>query len=104
MPPGALVATVGIFLPAFVFVAAVNPWMPKLRGSRWASGFLDGVNVASMGLMAVVTWQLAVAALFDWITVGLAGLSSAVVWRYTVNYAWLVLAGAVIGLLVHLIG
>jgi chromate transporter len=57
-----------------------------------------------MGLMAVVTWQLAVAALFDWITIGLALLSGAVVWRSKVNSAWLVLAGAVIGLLVHVVG
>jgi chromate transporter len=100
--PGAIVATVGIFLPAFVFVAAVNPWVPKLRRSPWASGFLDGVNVASMGLMAVVTWKLAVAALFDWLTVALALLSYGVVWRFRVNSAWLVLAGGVVGLLVHL--
>jgi chromate transporter len=100
--PGAIVATVGIFLPAFVFVAAVNPWVPKLRRSQWASGFLDGVNVASMGLMAVVTWKLAMAALFDWVTVTLALLSCGVVFRFQINSAWLVLAGGVVGLLVHL--
>jgi chromate transporter len=100
--PGAIVATVGIFLPAFVFVAAVNPWVPKLRRSQWASGFLDGVNVASMGLMAVVTWKLAMAALFDWVTVALALLSCGVVLRFRINSAWLVLAGGVVGLLVHL--
>jgi chromate transporter len=100
--PGAIVATVGIFLPAFVLVAAVNPWVPKLRRSQWASGFLDGVNVASMGLMAVVTWKLAVAALFDWLTVALVLLSYGVVWRFRVNSAWLVLAGGVVGVLAHL--
>jgi chromate transporter len=100
--PGAIVATIGIFLPAFVFVAAANPWVPKLRRSPWTSGFLDGVNVASLGLMAVVTWKLAMAALFDWITVALALLSCGVVFRLQVNSAWLVLAGGVVGLLAHL--
>jgi chromate transporter len=99
---GAIVATVGIFLPAFVLVAAVNPWVPKLRRSQWASDFLDGVNVASMGLMAVVTWKLAVAALFDWVTVALALLSCGVVLRFRINSAWLVLAGGVVGWLTHL--
>jgi chromate transporter len=100
--PGAIVATVGIFLPAFVLVAAVNPWVPKLRRSQWASGFLDGVNVASLGLMAVVTWKLAVAALFDWVTVALAVLSCGVVFGFRVNSVWLVLAGGVVGVLAHL--
>jgi chromate transporter len=100
--PGAIVATVGIFLPAFVFVAAVNPWVPKLRRSQWASGFLDGVNVASMGLMAVVTWKLAMAALFDWVTVALALLSCGVVFRFRINSAWLVIAGGMVGLLARL--
>src|SRR5258706_10327640 len=56
--PGAALATVGIFLPAFVFVALTSPWIPRLRRSPWAGGFLDGVNAASLGLMAAVTWQL----------------------------------------------
>jgi chromate transporter len=56
--PGAVLATVGIFLPAFVFVFVSSPFIPKLRSSSWASGFLDGVNVASLGLMAAVTLQL----------------------------------------------
>ena len=62
---GALMATVGIFLPSFILVMAVNPWIPKLRRSQWASGFLDGVNVASLGLMAVVTWKLATTVMLD---------------------------------------
>jgi chromate transporter len=101
--PGALVATLGIFLPAFVLVAAVNPWVPQLRRSRWASGFLDGVNVASMSLMAVVTWKLATAALIDWVTLGLALLSGIVVFRFQVNSAWLVLGGGVVGWLASLV-
>lgn len=100
---GALLATLGIFLPAFVLVAAVNPWVPVLRRSRWASGFLDGVNVASLSLMAVVTWQLARAALFDWLTVLLALGSALVVLRFRLNSAWLVLGGGVAGWLAHLV-
>jgi chromate transporter len=102
--PGAIAATVGIFLPAFVLVALVNPWVPKLRRSVWASGFLDGVNAASLGLMAVVTWKLGVAAVVDWLTVGLAIASAILVFRFKVNSAWLVLGGAVIGLLRQLLG
>ncbi|MBW4660723.1 MAG: chromate efflux transporter [Drouetiella hepatica Uher 2000/2452] len=94
---GAIAATLGIFLPAFVFVALVNPFVPKLRQSAWASGFLDGVNAASLGLMAVVTWQLGQAALINGFTVALALLSLVAIFRYRVNSAWLVLAGGVAG-------
>ncbi len=65
---GALVATLGIFLPSFIFVAAVNPWVPYLRRSPWTSRFLDGVVVASMGLMAVVAGKLALTAFVDVVT------------------------------------
>jgi chromate transporter len=61
--PGALLATLGIFLPSFLFVLASNPLIPRLRRSAWAAGFLDGANAASVALMAVVTWQLGRAAL-----------------------------------------
>ena len=68
--PGALLATLGIFLPSFVFVAVSSPLIPRMRRSAWAGAFLDGVNVASLGLMAAVTWQLGRAALVDRVTVG----------------------------------
>ncbi|NJR67055.1 MAG: chromate transporter [Leptolyngbyaceae cyanobacterium CRU_2_3] len=96
---GAIAGTIGIFLPAFGFVAIVNPWVPKLRQSVWISGFLDGVNAASWGLMAVVTWDLGWAALVDGLTVILAILSAVAVFRFKVNSAWLVLGGAFIGLI-----
>jgi chromate transporter len=102
--PGALVATLGIFLPAFVLVALVNPWVPALRRSRWTSGFLDGVNVASMGLMAVVTCKLATAALCDGVTLALALLSAIIVFRSSINSAWLVIGGGVIGWLAYGLG
>ncbi len=101
---GAIAGTIGIFLPAFLLVGLVNPWVPKLRQSPWARGFLDGVNAASLGLMAGVTYTLGQAALIDWVTVGLAGLSAIAVFRYKVNSAWLVLAGGAIGLAFHLAG
>jgi chromate transporter len=98
-PAGALAATVGIFLPAFVFVAASVPLLPRLRKSPVTSGFLDGVNVASLALMLVVTWQLGWAAIIDVPTAVLAVASAILLLRWRVNSAWLVLGGAEAGLL-----
>ncbi|TMA90694.1 MAG: chromate transporter [Deltaproteobacteria bacterium] len=100
---GAILATIGIFLPAFVFVLISSPFIPKLRRSPWASGFLDGVNVASLGLMAAVTWQLGRAAVIDWFTAVLALISAVLVFRLKINSAWLVLGGGIIGLLSKLL-
>ena len=99
---GGLVATLGIFLPAFVFVAASGPLVPRLRRSPVAGAFLDGVNVASLALMAVVTWQLGRSALVDLPTVTLAVVSGVLLLRYRINSAWLVLAGAAVGILASL--
>jgi chromate transporter len=101
-PSGAFVATAGIFLPAFVFVAISGPLVPKLRASPAAGAFLDGVNVASLALMVVVTAQLGRAAIVDGPTALLAVASAAVLLRFKVNSTWLVLAGAAVGLGVHL--
>lgn len=95
---GAIAGTLGIFLPAFLLVWLINPWASKLRQLPWASGFLDGVNAASLGLMAAVTYTLGEAALVDWLTIVLAGLSAIAVFRLKINSAWLVLAGGGIGL------
>jgi chromate transporter len=100
---GAILATIGIFLPAFVFVLISSPFIPKLRSSPWASGFLDGVNVASLGLMAAVTWQLGRAAVIDWFTAVLALISAVLVFRLKINSAWLVLGGGIIGLVSKLL-
>lgn len=100
-PSGALVATAGIFLPAFVFVALSGPLVPRLRSSPRAGAFLDGVNVASLALMAVVTVQLGRTALVDLPTVVLALLSAALLWRWKVNSTWLVLGGACSGWMLH---
>lgn len=100
-PQGALVATAGIFLPAFVFVALSGPLVPKLRASPAAGAFLDGVNVASLALMVVVTAQLARAALVDGPTLVLGLASAALLVRFKLNSTWLVAGGAVAGLALH---
>jgi chromate transporter len=97
--PGALLATLGIFLPSFVFVALSHPLIPRIRGSRWTSAFLDGVNVAAVGLMAAVTWQLARAAIVDALTALLAVVAGVLLLRTRLNSAWLVIGGAAVGLL-----
>lgn len=97
--PGAAAATAGIFLPSFVFVAASHPFIPRLRRSPWAGALLDGVNVASLALMAGVSWQLARAAIVDTVTAALAAAALLAVLRFRVNSAWLVAAGAAIGFL-----
>jgi chromate transporter len=97
--PGAGAATVGIFLPAFVFVALSGLLIPKLRASKRAGAFLDGVNVASLALMAVVTAQLGRAALVDWMSVLIAAASALVLVRWKLNSFWLILAGAAAGAL-----
>ncbi len=96
-PTGALVATVGIFLPAFLFVALSGPLVPRLRQSSLAGAVLDGVNVASLALMAVVSWQLGRAALADPLTVALALVSLVALVRFRINSAWLIAAGAALG-------
>jgi chromate transporter len=101
--PGAILATVGIFLPAFIFVLLSSPFIPKLRSSSWAAGFLDGVNVASLGLMATVTWQLGRSAVVDRFTSVLALIATVLVFRLKINSAWLVLGGAVTGLVFKLL-
>ena len=101
--PGAAVATVGIFLPSFVFVLISNPFVARLRRSSLASGFLDGVNAASLGLMLAVTMTLAVGALFgvgSWIILLLA---ATVVITWNINAAWIVAGAAVLGWLFSLL-
>ncbi|HET6312650.1 MAG TPA: chromate transporter [Chloroflexia bacterium] len=96
--PGALVATLGIFLPSCVFVAVSGPFVRRLRRSRWSASLLDGVNVAALGLMLGVTWELGRSALVDLPTVLIAVVAWAALLRFKVNSAWLVLAGGGVGL------
>jgi len=98
---GAVVATLGIFLPAFFFVAVSGPLVPRIRRSPLAGAFLDGVNVAALALMLVVTYQLGRAAVVDFVTLGLALISAFVLFRWRVNSAWLIIAGAIVGWFLH---
>lgn len=96
---GAGLATAGMFLPAFIYVAATAGFLPKLRKSPPASAFLDGVNAAAVALMAYVGWQFARAALVNVPAMVLALASALLVFRYKVNSTWLVLGGALTGIL-----
>jgi len=109
--PGAIISTVGIFLPSFVFVAMLNPLIPRLRASKWTRAFLDSVNVSSVALMAVVTLQLGAATLtvpeapfVDFLAVAIAIVSAILAIRFSLNAAWLVLGAALIGLTASLLG
>jgi len=99
---GAAVATLGIFLPSFLFVGAIGFLLPRMRKSVWAGAFLDGVNAASLALMAVVTLQLGVGTFRDPVSVLLAAASAFLLYRFKVNSTWLILGGAVIGLVLTL--
>lgn len=98
---GALVATLGIFLPAFLFVAVTAPLLPKLRSSPTAGHILDGINVASLALMGVVTWQLGRSAIVDVPTLLIAITSAVLLLTLRINSAWLVVAAGVFGWLHH---
>src|SRR3974390_1725749 len=103
-PAGAAAATIGIFLPAFVLVAISAPLIPKVRASRIASAALDGINVASLALMAVVTWQLAQSALVDATTVAVAAVSVLAVFLFPrLNSAWLIAGAGLLGALRYVI-
>lgn len=96
--PGGLVATLAIFLPAFVLSAVVYALLPRLRRSPWASAFLDGVTVAGLGLMAGVTVQLGRVVIVDVFTAIVSVIAFVVLRRFQPNSVWLVLGGAVLGL------
>jgi chromate transporter len=97
--PGAVAATVGIFLPSFVFVILLVRWLPHMRRSPWLGALLDGVNVAALGLMAAVAVQLAGSAFVDWLAVVIGILAAAALVGLRVNAMALVVAGALLGLI-----
>lgn len=100
---GAIASTVGIFLPSFILVWLVNPWVSQLRQSLWTSYFLDGINAASLGLMAGVLYTLGNTALVDPITIIIAVASAIALFQFKINSAWLVLAGGMMGLISYLL-
>jgi chromate transporter len=95
---GAVIATLGIFIPSFIFVAASRPLIPRIRRSMTAGAFLDGVNVGSLALMAAVTLQLSRAAMVDVTTSAVAAFSALLLIYSRVNSAWLIFAGGLLGL------
>jgi chromate transporter len=99
---GAVVATAGIFLPSFLLVAVSGPILPHVRRSPIARAFLDGVIVASLALMAVVSWRLGRAALIDPLTIILFAIAALLLLRFRVNSTWLVAGGAAVGWISHL--
>lgn len=97
--PGAAVATIAIFLPSFFYVALLAPVLFRLRQSTWMAAFLDAVNVCAVALMGGVTFRLAADALRGWPAWIIAGASLAVLLRWKVSPAWVVLGGGIVGLL-----
>lgn len=102
--PGAMASTLGIFLPSFLLVWLLNPIIPKLRSSSWISGALDGVNAASLGLMGAVTVKLGQGALDGTFPIAAFVVSLAILIRYKVNSAFLIIAAAAAGWILHSVG
>ena len=100
---GAFLATAGIFLPSFIFVAVSNPLVPRLRRSRWATPLLDGVNIAALGLMAGVTWDLGRSALVDWFTAVVALVAAILLIRLKVSSVWVLLGAGIVGIAYRLV-
>jgi len=101
---GAAVATVGMFVPAFTYVALTANVLPQLRKSPTASVFLDGMNAAAVALMAFVGLQFAREVVLTPLAFVLAAVTAILLFRYRVNSAWLVLGGALTGLAMRLVG
>ncbi|MEA5575189.1 chromate efflux transporter [Anabaena sp. UHCC 0451] len=109
--PGAIVATLGIFLPSFLFVLILNPLIPRLRSSSWTRAFLDAVNVSAVALMVVTTLQLGIVTLtiekvpyIDFFSLVIFLISAVLAIRYRINAAWLVLGGGLIGWGISVLG
>lgn len=96
--PGAIVATVGIFVPSFIFVALLTLVVDRIRNRRWSAAFLDGVNATALALMAGVTIQLAGDALVDPLTIILAVAALLLQWRTRVNTAWYIGVAGLVGI------
>jgi chromate transporter len=95
--PGALLATLGMFLPSFVFIAIVFPLIPRLKKAPGARVFLDAINAVTVGLMAAVSWQLARGAILDAFTAVEAIVGLLILRRFQINSAWLILGGLLAG-------
>ncbi len=101
--PGAILATIGIFIPSFLVVWAINPLIPKLRKSKITAAMLDGVNIGSLVLMTIVSLKLGLASLINPLTIIMFIISFLILMKYKVNSAWLIIAGGAIGWISSLI-
>jgi len=101
---GAGLATVGMFIPAFLYVSVTANVLPRLRKSPTAGAFLNGVNTAAVALMAFVGFQFAREAVVTPVAAVIAASSAVLAFRFRVNSAWLILGGAVCGLVVKIVG
>jgi chromate transporter len=101
--PSALLATLAFFLPSFFFVALLSRFIPLVRKKWWSAAFLDGINVAALGLMVGITWTLGRSGITDPFTIGLTVLAIILVFRFKVNSAWLVIGGGLLGVVYKLI-
>lgn len=95
---GAGAATVGIFLPSFVFVWVLNPLVPRMQRSKFLRGFLDSVNIAAVSVMVAVLYSMSVETLVDWRAAVICAVSAVLVFGFKkVSVVWVVLLGAVLG-------
>ena len=101
---GAVISTIAIFLPSFVFVAFLNPLVKKMRSSVLFSAFLDAVNIASVAIIISVCFAMGKDSITDWRTIFIAVLSIALTFRYRkINSAFIVLGGSIVGYLLNLL-
>ncbi len=96
--PGAVGATVGIFLPSFLFVAFLNPLIPRLRKSMIMAAFLDTVNIVSIAIILAVVVEMGRETFLDWRTILIAVLGFIVTFSFKkLNTAFIVIGGALLG-------
>lgn len=97
---GAIVASLGIFIPSFIFVWILNPLVPKMRKSKFLSYFLDCVNVAAVGIMAAVLYEMSLESLVDWRAILIAVTSVVITFKYRqISVVYLVLGSSILGYL-----
>ena len=100
---GAIAATIGIFLPSFIFVALLNPFIPKIRSSKWFSVFLDAINAASIALIIAACYQMGRDSIYDWRTICVALISLIITFRFKkINSAWIVMGSSMVGYMLSL--
>ncbi len=101
---GALISTLAIFMPSFIFVALLHPLMKKMRSSKLLSVFLDAVNVASVAIIITVCYEMAKDSITDWRTIVIGIISSLIVFKFRkINSAFVVIGGGILGYLLYIV-